>query len=58
MRKFIREHPSYKHDSRVPDDANYDLMVAIDQIQRGVRKEPSLFVKAEKKSKTSEVTVS
>jgi len=58
MRKFIREHPSYKHDSRVPDDANYDLMVAIDQIQRGVRKEPSLFVKAEKKSKSAEVTVS
>merc|ERR1719402_1127849 len=57
MRKFIREHPSYKHDSRVPEDANYDLMVAIDQIQRGVRKEPSLFVKAEKKSKTSEVSV-
>merc|ERR1711962_1888845 len=58
MRKFIREHPSYKHDSRVPEDANYDLMVAIDQIQRGVRKEPSLFVKAEKKSKSAEVTVS
>jgi len=55
MRKFIREHASYKHDSRVPEAANYDLMVAIDQIQRGVRKEPSLFVKAEKKSKSAEV---
>jgi len=55
MRKFVREHPAYKHDSRVPEEANYDLMVAIDQIQRGVRKEPSLFVKAEKKSKSAEV---
>jgi len=55
MRNFVRDHPSYKHDSRVPEEANYDLMVAIDQIQRGVRKEPSLFVKAEKKSKSAEV---
>jgi len=55
MRKFVREHPSYKHDSRVTEEANFDLMVAIDEIQRGVRKEPSLFVKAEKKSKSAEV---
>lgn len=55
MREFIRKHPSYKQDSLVPEEANYDLMVAIDQIQRGVRKEPSLFVKAEKKSKSAEV---
>merc|ERR1719384_2008747 len=31
-------------DSRVSEEAVYDLLVAIDQIQRGVRKEPSLFV--------------
>jgi len=55
MRKFIREHASYKGDSLVPEEANYDLMVAINQIQSGTRKEPSLFVKAEKKSKTTEV---
>jgi len=55
MRDFIRSHPSYKQDSRVPQDTTYDLMVAIDQIQRGERKEPSLFVKAEKKSKSAEV---
>ena len=57
-------------DSLVPEEANYDLMVAINQvttsssgvlsklllqIQSGTRKEPSLFVKAEKKSKTTEV---
>lgn len=55
MRKFIREHASYRGDSLVPEEANYDLMVAINQIQSGTRKEPSLFVKAEKKSKTTEV---
>jgi len=55
MREFIRSHSSYKQDSRVTEEATYDLMVAIDQIQRGVRKEPSLFVKAEKKSKSAEV---
>jgi len=55
MRKFLRSHPSYRNDSVVPDEAVYDLMVAIDEIQRGVRKEPSLFVKAEKNSKSAEV---
>ena len=30
-------------------------LIGPDEIQRGVRKEPSLFVKAEKKSKTTEV---
>jgi len=55
MREFIRSHSSYKQDSKVTEEATYDLMVAIDQIQRGARKEPSLFVKAEKKSKSAEV---
>merc|ERR1712059_57911 len=55
IREFIRSHKSYKQDSVVPVETTYDLMVAIDQIQRGERKEPSLFVKAEKKSKSAEV---
>jgi len=55
MRKFIRGHPSYKMDSKVTEEVVYDLMVAIDQIQRGERKDPSLFVKAEKKSKSAQV---
>merc|ERR1712130_294931 len=46
---------SYKMDSKVTEEAVYDLMVAIDQIQRGERKDPSLFVKAEKKSKSAKV---
>jgi len=56
MRKFITSHPSYQQDSVVTEEAVYDLTVAIDEIQRGVRKESSLFVKAEKKSKSAEVT--
>lgn len=55
IRDFLRAHESYDQDSRVSEEAVYDLLVAIDQIQRGVRKEPSLFVKAEKKSKSTEV---
>ena len=55
IRDFLRSHDSYDQDSRVTEEAVYDLLVAIDQIQRGVRKEPSLFVKAEKKSKSTEV---
>lgn len=54
MRDFLMSHPSYKHDSVVSEDAVYDLMVAIDQIQKGVRKEPSLFDKG-KKSKSAGV---
>ena len=55
IRDFLRSHSSYKQDSVVSEEAVYDLMVAIDQIQKGERKEPSLFVKAEKKSKSTEV---
>ena len=42
-------------DSVVPDGAVYDLMVAIDQIQKGTRKEPKLFANAERKTKTKEI---
>jgi hypothetical protein len=44
-----------RKDSRVPEGTLYDLMVAIDQIQRGERKEPALFVRAEKVSKTADI---
>ena len=54
-RDFVCAHPSYKQDSVVSEEAVYDLLVAIDQIQKGDRKDPSLFVKAEKKSKTTNV---
>eukprot|EP00088_Acartia_fossae_P005017 TRINITY_DN12194_c0_g1_i2.p1 TRINITY_DN12194_c0_g1~~TRINITY_DN12194_c0_g1_i2.p1 ORF type:complete len:647 (-),score=161.02 TRINITY_DN12194_c0_g1_i2:122-2062(-) len=55
IREFIRKHPEYKGDSVVPDGAVYDLMVAIDQIQKGTRKEPKLFANAERKTKTKEI---
>ena len=43
MRSFVRGHPEYKHDSVVSQEVNYDLMVALDEIERGVRKEPGLL---------------
>ncbi|KAJ7593919.1 glutamate-cysteine ligase catalytic subunit [Mycena floridula] len=43
MRNFVRSHPSYKHDSVVSEEINYDLLVAIDEIERGVRKATDLL---------------
>ena len=54
MRDFLTGHPSYNQDSQVSEAAVYDLMVAIDQIQKGIRKEPTLFDKG-KKSKSAGV---
>ena len=54
MREFILRHPDYKQDSRVPDTAVYDLMVAIDKIQKGEKKEPAMYVDGGIKTKTSD----
>ncbi|TFK26502.1 glutamate-cysteine ligase catalytic subunit [Coprinopsis marcescibilis] len=43
MRNFVRSHPDYKGDSVVSQEINYDLLIAIDEIERGVRKEPGLL---------------
>ncbi|RDX47958.1 glutamate-cysteine ligase catalytic subunit [Lentinus brumalis] len=43
MREFVRSHPAYKFDSAVSDEINYDLMVAIDEIERGLRKAPDFL---------------
>ncbi|KAH8119161.1 glutamate-cysteine ligase catalytic subunit [Phellopilus nigrolimitatus] len=43
IRNFVRTHPKYKFDSVVSQEINYDLLVAVDQIERGTRKEPSLM---------------
>lgn len=32
MRDFVRSHPSYKFDSVVSQEINYDLMVAVDEM--------------------------
>jgi len=43
MRNFIRSHPAYKQDSVVSDEINFDLMNALDEIERGTRTEPDLL---------------
>ncbi|GBE81136.1 Glutamate--cysteine ligase [Sparassis crispa] len=43
VRDFVRSHPAYKLDSVVNQEINYDLMVAADEIERGVRKAPGFL---------------
>ncbi|CCO31355.1 glutamate--cysteine ligase catalytic subunit [Rhizoctonia solani AG-1 IB] len=43
IRNFIRSHPAYKFDSVVSQEINYDLIKAMDDIERGVRAEPDLL---------------
>jgi glutamate--cysteine ligase catalytic subunit len=43
IRNFVRSHPAYKGDSVVSQEINYDLMVAVDEIERGVRKASDLL---------------
>ncbi|KAL5528478.1 GSH1 [Sanghuangporus sanghuang] len=43
IRNFVRSHPAYKFDSVINQEINFDLMTAVDQIERGTRKEPSLL---------------
>lgn len=42
-RDFVRSHPLYKFDSVVTKEINYDLVVAVDEIERGVRRAPDLL---------------
>ncbi|KAH7888688.1 glutamate-cysteine ligase-domain-containing protein [Phlebopus sp. FC_14] len=43
MRNFVRSHPSYKFNSVVSQEMNYDLMVAVDKIERGIVRVPELL---------------
>ncbi|KAI0633570.1 glutamate-cysteine ligase catalytic subunit [Trametes polyzona] len=43
IREFVRSHPAYKFDSVVSQEINYDLMVAVDEIERGLRKVPDFL---------------
>lgn len=43
IRNFVRSHPAYKHDSVVSREVNYDLVKAIDEIERGDRRAPDLL---------------
>ncbi|KAK2464300.1 hypothetical protein APHAL10511_003757 [Amanita phalloides] len=43
IRNFVRSHPSYKFDSVVSQEINYDLLKAVDALESGVCREPSLL---------------
>ncbi|GAA5847425.1 hypothetical protein JCM9279_000475 [Rhodotorula babjevae] len=43
IRRFVRSHPLYKHDSHVSQEINYDLVRALDEIERGERAAPELL---------------
>ncbi|KAG8722182.1 hypothetical protein FRC08_005931 [Ceratobasidium sp. 394] len=43
IRDFIRSHPKYQFDSIVSQEINYDLVNALDQIERGEREAPGLL---------------
>ncbi|KAI8993904.1 glutamate-cysteine ligase catalytic subunit [Trametes punicea] len=43
IRNFVRSHPAYKFDSVVSQEINYDLMVAVDEIERGLRIVPDFL---------------
>ncbi|KAG9043073.1 hypothetical protein FS837_010057 [Tulasnella sp. UAMH 9824] len=45
IRDFVRSHPEYKQDSVVTQTINYDLLKAVDEIERGVRKADDLLAK-------------
>ena len=38
MRDFVRAHPEYKHDSKVNDKVQYDLLMALDKLRRDEKK--------------------
>ncbi|KAI8320378.1 GCS-domain-containing protein [Martensiomyces pterosporus] len=43
MRKFVRSHPDYRHDSVVPPSTNYDLLKTMNDIEEGRIKAPDLL---------------
>ncbi|GAA5922707.1 hypothetical protein JCM1841_001112 [Sporobolomyces salmonicolor] len=43
MRDFVRAHPGYRFDSVVSREINYDLVKAVDEIERGERAAPELL---------------
>ncbi|KAG9009591.1 hypothetical protein FRB94_011854 [Tulasnella sp. JGI-2019a] len=44
-RDFVRSHPDYKFDSVVSQEINYDLMKAVDEIEKGTRRADALLPK-------------
>ncbi|KAL8277979.1 hypothetical protein RQP46_009611 [Phenoliferia psychrophenolica] len=50
MRRFVRAHPAYKFDSVISEEINYDLIRALDAIERGELPAPELLPKCYKGS--------
>jgi glutamate--cysteine ligase catalytic subunit len=45
MRRFIRDHPEYKHDSVVGPGITYDLVQTIEAIEKGEKRADDLLGK-------------
>ncbi|XP_060522257.1 glutamate--cysteine ligase [Cylas formicarius] len=43
IRKFVTEHPAYKHDSVVSEEINYDLLETVRDIQEDIKSCPDLL---------------
>lgn len=43
IRKYVSEHPAYKHDSVVSQEINFDLLKTLEKIQEGKIKAPELL---------------
>ena len=43
MRDFIAKHPGYKHDSRLPEEVQYDMLKSIAQLSRHQMKDETLL---------------
>ncbi|KZO95665.1 glutamate-cysteine ligase catalytic subunit [Calocera viscosa TUFC12733] len=43
IREFITGHPKYERDSRVGEEVCYDLMKAVDELERGAREEEGMI---------------
>ncbi|KAG8761065.1 hypothetical protein FRC14_007846 [Serendipita sp. 396] len=43
MRQFVDKHPSYRYDSVINEEINYDLMQAVDAIEKGHLRVPNLL---------------
>lgn len=43
LRKYVTNHPDYKHDSKVTEKINYDLLKTIEGIQSGTTSCPELL---------------
>ena len=43
VRRFVRQHPAYRHDSVISEQVNYDLLRHLDEVERGVVEAPDLL---------------